>query len=240
MAIEFTKYPLLLFMLYSIVILIVLRISSLLIKRYTREKLVLKWVRQNFSALELSIWLLFILWFLPGLYKQNLVYGITLSIITFIILLWLGWFLLREVVAGFILRNNPALKVGNQIEIEKKIYHIQRFNAQNVELKDDDGNMRFIPNSYFLHHKWTLIVDEELVFSKSILMQIKAIESKDKLLEDIKRFLINQPQYALKYSPQVQKISQGKDSMELKVVFYSLQSSHLHEMENLLRERFEG
>jgi hypothetical protein len=235
---ELGKYSLLLFIILSGLLFIALKALRLVLNRYAHEQGISRWIQQHFSALELAIWLIYFLWFLPWLYQKNVIYGIALSLIVFVILAWVSWFSIREVVAGFIVKNNPAIKVGNQIETEEKLCKIQRLNTQDIELKDETGNIRFIKYSHFLQNKWTLMVDEELIFSRTIQMVLKK-EQNTNHIEEINHFLLNQAHFALKHSPQIMKLKESEQELELKVTFYTLNSTQLGEMERRLRERFE-
>jgi hypothetical protein len=237
---EFSRYPVLIFLILSTLIFIALRGIKFTLPRLVKKYPDTEMITRHFHSFELVVWLIYLLMLLPWFYSRNIYYAAGLSVIIALILLYLGWFAIKDIVAGMMLRNNPSIKVGNKLIINDNNITINKLTATYVEGRLENGDLFFIRYSNLIKENFSRIIENELTYNKTIEIKVKDDGNSDKFITNIRSFLISRPGYAVKHSPEILKTSTDKEITTYKITFYSLDYENIINIEQELRKKFEN
>ena len=139
----------------AIVLIIVLRsIQNFYLKMVTSSvyrRIFLRW----FPVLELVMWVGFVYWAVLTLTDSSGFPVYLIAGLTLVMLALTGWYLLRDVFAGFILRSENHLENGIRYRTEDTEGVISHIGYRSLELITDDGEVIKLP--------YTMIVGRRLV-----------------------------------------------------------------------------
>ena len=157
-----------------------------------------------------------------------------------IIVSWIGWYAIRDIVAGFIIRNNPAIKTGNKIIFNQQIIIVIKHNATQLEGRLENGNIIFIKYHKLLNSDLQLLVEHEVTHNKTIELTVPKSDKPHNIVGAINSFLLTRPNYAVKHMPEIKKISQTETGINFRITIYALDTEYIIDIEEALREKFEG
>jgi len=237
---DFSRFTILFFIFLSILLFVFLRLLKIILPRILKKRLINFDVLRHYSAFELLTWLVFLFWSLPYLYRKNIYYAVGLSLIVLIIIIWIGWYALRDIISGFIIRNNPAIRIDNKIVINQEIITIFKLDATQVEGRLENGNIIYIKYNILLSIDLQQIVEHELTYNKTIELTIAKTENQEVITNTINSFLLTQPNYAIKHLPEIKKISQSDNNLNLIITIYALNAENIIDIEEALRKKFES
>lgn len=237
---DFAKFTILFFILLSIILFAFLKTLKIILPRILKKRLINIDIIKHYSTFELLMWLVFLFWSLPYFYRKNIYYAIGLSLIIATIILWIGWFALRDIVAGFIVRNNAAIKIDNKIIFDNQIITISKLCATLVEGRLKNGNTTFIKYNKLFNNPIQKVVEHELTYNKTIEITTTKTENPAAVIRAINGFLLTQPNYAIKHQPEINKIGEKDQKINLRITFFALNTENIVGIEYALREKFEG
>jgi len=237
---QYSKFIILNFFLLSLLLFVALKIIKLLLPRILKKHLVNFDIIKHYSSFELVTWLTFLFWSLPYFYRQNIYYAQGLTLIIFFIILWIGWYGIRDIVSGFIARNNPAIRVGNKIIINQDIITVIKHNATQLEGRLENGNIIFIKYNKLLNSDLQQLVEHEITHNKTIELSVPKSDNPDEITRAINSFLLTRPDYAIKHLPEINKLSQTENQINFRITIYALDAEHIIDIEESLRKKFEN
>lgn len=236
---DFSRFTILFFILLSIILFILLRVFKLILPRVLKKRFINLDIIKHYSSFELMMWLVFLFWSLPYFYRKNIYYAAGLTLIITLVIIWIGWFALRDIVSGFIIRNNAAIKIGTKIIYNQEVVSIFRLDATQIEGRLENGNLIFIKYSKLLNNELQQVVEHELTYNKTIELVTSATEKQEAVTESINSFLLTQPNYAIKHQPEIKKIKEENGSLSFRITLYAIKAENIIDIEQALRKKFE-
>ena len=148
-------------------------------------------------------------------------------------------FSIKDIIAGYILRNNPAIAKQKKIIVDNQAITIINLMPGYIEGVLDDNSIITIRYSKLMQSTIKQATDSKNIQSKTIQILLQKTLYNDDTTRSIKSFLLSQPNYAVKHSPIIKKIGEDATKVKLSVTFYVLDAEEVFEIENEVRMQYE-
>jgi len=236
---NYSAFPVLSLILMGLLVYFVLRIFRFAIPYVAKNRNLREWLGQYFSLFELSVWVVFALWFLPNLMRKNIYAGIGLSLILIAIFIWIAWFGLRNLVAGFIFKSNSGLKIGEQIQIGDQSGIILKLGYRNIVLDSANGNMVSLAYSQITNLPLIKISSNEQRHSTSFELHTAKTDNILKLTNEIKAKILMHPRCSLTEQPKVELLQEQGQKMLFSIKIFAVENKYLSVIEEYIKVNFE-
>ena len=235
---NYSAFPVLSLILTGLVIYFILRLIRFSIPYVVKNRVLREWINQYFSIFELLIWIIFALWFLPYLMRRNPYVGYGVIFILFSIFLWISWYGLRNLIAGFIFRSNQGLKIGEHIQIGDDKGIIVKLAYRSIILHTASGNLVSIPYSQIMNKPLIKISSIELRHSTTFKLLTTKVENIQKLSNDITAKILMHPRCSLTEKPKVELLQEQDDKMLFSIKIFAIENKYLSVIEEYVKNAF--
>lgn len=109
-----------------------------------------------FPLAELALWSALFFWALHQLLGEARIYPFVTAIIVIVLILVTGWYFLRDVVAGVILRADSVFRIGQEIKTPSLSGSISRIGWRSLLVITDDGEEIIVPYSQLINDRISL------------------------------------------------------------------------------------
>ena len=236
---NYSAFPILSLLLTGLAVYFVLRMIRFAIPYIVKNRNLRDWINQYFSLFELFVWIIFSLWFLPYLMRRNIYAGAGLGLIIIGIFIWISWFGLRNLIAGFIFKSNTGLKIGEQIQIGDDKGIIIKLAYRSIVLDTINGNIVSIPYSKIINLPLIKISSNELRHSITFKLHTTKVENIQKLTNAISAKIIMHPRCSLTEQPIVELIQEQDNQMVFNVKIFAIENKYLSVIEEYIKNTFE-
>jgi small-conductance mechanosensitive channel len=217
-----------------------LRFLRFIIPRLAKSRLLRNWFNKYFSMFELFTWLLLSLWFLPFMMHKHIYAGSGLLLIILSIFIWIAWFGLKDLIAGFIFKTNSGLHIAEQIEIGEYKGVIIKLGFRNLILETPEGNYISIPFSQIINKPIIKVSSAEIRHNRIFDMEVKRVENIQKLTQEIAQKISMHPRSSILEQPKVELIGESGDNLTLRLKIYAVENKYLSLIEEDIRSAFEA
>jgi len=235
---NYSAFPVLSLILMGLLVYFVLHILRFSIPYVSKNRNLKEWFSQHFSLFELSVWVVFALWFLPNLMRKNIYAGVGLGLILIAIFVWIAWFGLRNLVAGFIFKSNSGLKIGEQIQIGDQAGVILKLGYRNIVLDAANGNMVSLAYSQIMNLPLIKISSNEQRHSTSFELHTAKTENILKLTNEIKAKILMHPRCSLTEQPKVELLQEQEHKMLFSIKIFAVENKYLSVIEEYIKGAF--
>ncbi|MDD4746653.1 MAG: hypothetical protein RBR35_04265 [Salinivirgaceae bacterium] len=216
-----------------------LKIAKRLLLKISKSSILMTKVMKFYPSFELVTWYGYMFLILPYFYRHNIYFAALLSLFLITIAIWIVLFSIKDIIAGYILRNNPAIAKQKKIIVDNYTLTITSLMPGYLEGLLDDNSIITIRYSKLIQATIKQITDSENIQSKTIQISLQKTLYNDDTARSIKSFLLSQPNYAVKQSPIIRKIGEDATKVKLSVTFFVLDSEKVFEIENEVRMQYE-
>jgi len=236
---NYSAFPILSLIITGIAVYFLLRLIRFSIPYIAKNRKIRDWANQYFSLIELFVWIVFSLWFLPYLMHRNLYAGYSLAFIIFAIFVWIALYGLRNLIAGFIFRSNHGLKIGEHIQIGDYKGSIVKLAYRNIILDTSNGDLVSLSYSQIINQPITKISSTDLRHSHSFILETAKSDNVQKLTNDIYSSISAHSRSSLTESPKVELQHELGDKMQFSIKIFAIENKYLSVIEEYLRTKFE-
>ena len=199
---------------------------------YLKNKKIKNFLSNTLPVLELLWWFVFSVILIFRLVRINIIAGTILS--AFLILIFYP--IIKDVLAGLILRIEGKYNKGKKIKVNGYEGVIQKLGKRSIEIKIDKGETLVYPYSKF---------SSELIVQSTIAENVEnlSLELVLPILKDFKPKLwlekcINEMPWSINSkNPIIEVISKDDKEVTLRAVLYSIDQKYFTHMERYLKER---
>jgi small-conductance mechanosensitive channel len=239
------SFSVLLFLFLALFIFTGFRLFKYLLRflRLSRDKVLI--IDKYLPVSEMIVWGLFFIWAIQFLYNKGYLLALMPAIVLIIILLYLSWFGLKDIIAGLVFKTSNQLQINDHITITEpdiagKIISIRR---TFLELEDESGRVILIP---FSKIAGTIIFKNSpshSLLSHSFKLKVVSSDTESDssvLAEKIKAFILVLPWTSQKKLP---KISIDEDSdgiIVFSLTIYTPDEVYFAQTEKQLAKEFAG
>jgi len=232
---NYSTFPLVSLFFAGILISLLLHLIRFLIPYIAKNRGLKNWLQKYFSLFELFVWILLGLWFLPYLMEKHHFAGYGLAFILFAIFVWISWFGIKDLVAGFIFKSNSDLNINEHIRIGNFEGSIVKMGYRSLTLDTASGNFVNLPYSQILNESIVRISSSEIRHSISFELQTNKVENIQKISNEIAAQIMMHPRSSLVEKPKVELISEQADHLLFKVKIFAIENQFLSVIEEDLR-----
>lgn len=182
------------------------------------------------AAFELIIWSAYVFWstnylFSQEFYFHSLVYGFI-----FILVGFLAWFLIRDMIAGIVFKLLYNLKPGIHIKVGDYSGTIKSEHATFIIIRTDDGQLLRIPFSKINNE--VILEGTHSKSNKEYLLRLHIDASFDKKEAElyINEIIQNSPWSNLKEEPVIKFIEEDESGTVYEIMLFSMNPKRIHNL----------
>ena len=237
---NYSTFPLLSLIFASILMFLFLRFLRFVIPMVFKKRQLREILQKYFSIFELFTWILLALWFLPYLLQKHVYAGVGLIIVIFALFVWISWFGLKDLVAGFIFKTNSGLQINEHIQIGNHKGVLVKMGFRNLILDTNSGNFVSIPYSIIINLPIEKISSKEIRHNKLFELKTKRKENIQKLTMEMLTFILMHPRASLREKPLVELLKEDAQHLYFRVKIYAIENKYLPLIEEDFRKKFEA
>jgi small-conductance mechanosensitive channel len=191
-------------------------------------------------AAELFFWITFLMWASQLLYSRGQIISLVPLLIFTIIIILLGWFLLKDLVAGVIFRINNPYKINDYIHISGLSGKLISIGLQCLEIEDPQGRVIAIPYSKVAGNIISRAFPSQSILSHNFVLKINRVPETDifSLTEKLRKTILTLPWSAQKKEPKIEIADESKDFIVFRITIYSLDEIYFKKMEKHIEEKY--
>lgn len=138
---EFSEVSFLGVVMLAVLLAVILKIANMaVLKKITNQR-----IKYYYPIFEVIIWFIFLLWGLNVLFRESFYQMIVISSLSAIFIVGLGWFVIRDLFAGVVLRMTDRFYPGQYLRVDQRNGRIKRVGMLNISLQEEDGSVSKIP-----------------------------------------------------------------------------------------------
>ncbi|MBU1052520.1 MAG: mechanosensitive ion channel family protein [Proteobacteria bacterium] len=233
--IEFSGLSLLIVIMLGILLSFALKIiNKTIIPKIQKNR-----TKQFFQIAEILIWSVFGFWGLHITLKDSDYYFLAVISVTAVIVIWLGWFMAKDFIAGFVLKLGDNYQPGQHIMLNEIEGVIVKADYLNLILSCEDGAVAKIPYSKIssaIHYK---IQPRDKTTLHRFDIEIKKKASIEEAKNMIKNAIMLSSGASIKKEPQINlKENSDETIWKFEVVAYALSPEFFQAIERNVRDAF--
>ena len=236
---ELSKISIYIFFAVGLFLFLVFRIVQFILPYILRTGKTTRFITKYFSFIELTVWMLFFIWSIQFFLETNHVYALLLVLITIILILFISWYALRDVIAGVIFKTNRKLRINDVVRFDQYAGTISRLTHRYIEIENEQGESIHIPFSQALSKVVIKKHPAEMIQGHTFKMNVAKKPSLKELIDDIKSTIIQMPWISLKREPIVKPVDQITSAYTFEITVYAIERNYFYKIEDFLRHHFE-
>ncbi len=226
---------LLIVILVFLAISLVLKIMELGFKRLSG--LSPRWNIRNgyLTSIAFIIWVIFVFWSLDYLFKEKFFYQYLIITLIIILVLFISWYFLNDMMAGVIFKIKHDLKVGANLHAGKYSGKIKSIHITYVSLREESGKIVRVPYSR---------INQEIVSEGSLSLPreeqmlrilVSASTSKSEAVDLIRAIIMTNPWSPVKEEPAVRFREETDTGSVFEVVISTMRLKQIQFIENEIK-----
>lgn len=221
----------------GVILFFILRIIPRISKRLIKRKINKDRFSAGYPIVEFSIWSAFLLWTIRELFKDKFYFTTLISGIIIVILIFTGYYVVRDFIAGLLLKTEYNLRKNSNIKIENIKGKILKLNYLSLEIKSSEHEKIKIPYSKISGKEIIILNSIESVNKFSYNVEIpkknkNIIDEKNRL----KNKILNLPWSSVTEIPDIKLITETEKSWNFTIYFFAQCENHAERIKQALIE----
>ena len=191
-------------------------------------------------ATELVAWIAFLIWITQSLYYQGNIVTFVPVVALIIILISLGWFLFRDLIAGVIFNSHKHFRVNDQITVSGVSGKIVSLGLHCIEIEDTHGHVTAIPYSMVTGTIITRAYASQNLLSHTFHLKIKPETGTDsvQIIKSIRDTILTLPWSSQRKEPRITIDTQTESLISVSITVFSVNEIYLKKIESHMEEKF--
>lgn len=228
------------YLIFAIGIFLVLRLLYRLLNTIVASKKIHRFIHRVFPLLEFTIWITFSLWVLNRLFSDTSFYLILMAAVIGSLVLIIGWYFLRDFVAGIILKTEILFEIKQRVKTPQAEGILRKTGYRSIEIETDQGELVKIPYSRLTTNAIYLQNKDESSLGHEVVLKVKSNipiqEFKDNVINEI----LLLPWSSINKEPKVKVIEQNDEYNTFLINYYSISSRHASLIAQHLKQTFKN
>ena len=216
-----------------------IRLTGNLLKFLFNRHLKWKFLLTLIPFLELILGLSAVLWAINFLFQTKSYYNILMISIVVIFVGFVSWFLLRDIVAGYVFRIQNNFRPGAKIQLGTTIGKLLSMNVTHIIIETGDGRTIKIPYSRISGETVSEQHEEIIAEESSLILRLISSKSLNEIEDDIRKAIMNSPWRLLHREPIIKLKSQNGEYFEYEIRVKTRNKKHQQYLYNSLLKKFE-
>lgn len=179
--------------LMALSIMVLLRGSWYFFNLATRKKVAHQYLIKIFPWIEVFMWVTFAFWTISYTMADNRSYYLVMSALAVVLIAVLGWFVIKDFIAGAVLRSDLMLEKGMQIKTDLLMGTIVSLGYLSMELKTDNGDVLVVPYNKLSNKSVSKITEKSHGKSNTIRVLIPEHHSIQNIEKLIRKKMLEMP-----------------------------------------------
>lgn len=209
--------------------------------RLSQEKAAV--VTKFLPAAELAVWSLFFLWSIQFLFARGYLISIIPLLLFIIVILYLTWFGLKDIMAGIIFKTTAQLHINDHLSISGITGKVTSIGYSGIQLEDYSGRVVHVPFSRIVGNIWQKQYPSQSLLSHNFLMRIPLdddINDLFKVMEKLRTTILAFPWSSQKKEPKIAIQDENPREVLFNITIFSLDEAYFVRTEKLLEKEFKG
>jgi small-conductance mechanosensitive channel len=159
----------------------------------TRKKVTHQFLIRIFPWLEVSIWAAFAFWAINFNLSDNRSYFLVVSALAIVLIAVLGWFVIKDFIAGAVLRSDMMLEKGMQIKTDLVMGTIVSLGYLSMGVKTQSGDVLIVPYNKLSNKSVSKITEKSHGKSNTIRVLIPEHHSIQNIEKQIRKKMLEMP-----------------------------------------------
>ncbi len=200
-------------------------------------------VNKYIPLIELLVWLLFFIWSVQYLFSRGYLITVLPFVVFLIVIFYLAWFILKDVVAGVIFKTSNHLRVNDHVVVAGVSGKVISVGLASLEIEDNSGRIVSIPFSKIVGNIILRNYPSQSLLSHNFIFTLTKEQLEDgvfQVIEKIRTTILTLPWSSQKKEPRIILENETTESVMLNVTIYSLDETYFIKTEKFLEEKFSG
>jgi hypothetical protein len=238
-------YPvaILLFLFVALFIVVFFRLVKYLIPFFRLHSSRAKFVKKYLPVSELTIWVLFLTWSTQYLFNRGYILAWIPLLIFIIIILYLAWFGLKDIIAGIIFKTAHSLQINDQINVAGISGKVTAIKQSTIEIEDQSGRIISIPFSKVNGNILLRQYPSQSLLSHTFRMSIPNPDLSEgvfELKEKLRIAILTLPWSSQKKEPKISVEEEYKETVLFNITVFSLDDRYFPMIEKHLEKKYSG
>jgi hypothetical protein len=189
----------------------------------------------SLPILELIAWIAFIFWSTSYTLSQKSYYPVLVVVLVVVLVILLAWFLVRDFIAGVLLKSQRIYKTGQIIKTAQYSGRITRMGNLHLSLQTEQGESARIPYSVLSN---SVIIKQKQDFADTNTCSITVPQSlsKEEWINKLETDILSSPWVSTKANPVIKITEETMDSFVFTISVVTLNPEHALHLETLLKK----
>lgn len=189
----------------------------------------------SLPILELVSWIAFVFWSTAYTLHEKSYYPVLVVVMVIVLIILLSWFLVRDFIAGVLLKSQQIYRSGQMIKTDQYAGRITRMGNLHLSLQTESGESARIPYSVLSN---TVIIKQKQDFAdtSSFTITVPASLTKEKWVNKIEVDILSSPWVSTKVNPVIKITGETADSFTFSVQVVTLSPDHALQLETNLKK----
>lgn len=217
-----------------------LRLSGRLIRLAPLKKSMHKTLLRSFPVLEFVSWVIYAFWASSMIFGDKAFFPTLQTAIIIMLLLALGWFLLRDFIAGIVLKTENAFELNENIKTSFAEGRLVKLGNRSLEIESDTGERIRLPYSRLSNELIVRMPRGGNFLSHEMLLKVSKSIPQSSVQEQLRVFILSQPWTAIQREPVIKVAAEEEQDTTYKIQFFTFSPKHASIMEDQINKLFEA
>ncbi len=212
-----------------------------LVKLAIRNTPVRKSVRSRIDrilpSIEGIVWFGFMLWSAGQLIQNEVWNAIGVLIIILLLLVLLFWLVIRDYVAGIILKTDGSIKTNDWIRVRDIEGKIKELGGRTMIVRTESGETVNIPYSTISGEISAKPNPAEEIINHSFEIKLSKATDAETAITQIKKSILNAPWSSVKKNPEIRLINDNSSYYHFEINLFSLRTVYFQKIKEYLIHR---
>jgi small-conductance mechanosensitive channel len=227
----------LMFLFNALLILAFFRLVKYLIPYMRLTSSQSEFVNKNLPVAELAAWIIFLVWAMQYMVVRGYLLTLFPVLVFTIIILYLAWYGLKDLIAGVVFRSSYSLNINDHISVMGIAGKITAISPTRIELEDHSGQIISIPYGKMAGNVVLRQYPSQTILSHHFMFEVPQTESPEDvfvIMEKLRITILALPWASQKKAPKITVEEQHTDHLILGITIFSIDESYFTRMEKIL------
>ncbi|MDX9748331.1 MAG: mechanosensitive ion channel [Paludibacter sp.] len=146
-----------------------------------------------FPILEFGVWMVFIYWSIGTLPAESGLSAFLTTALSVVLIAAIGWYFIRDAIAGFILRSENALEKGMTLNTGSYVGVVTELGYRSLKIKNAGGEIVRVPYSSLTAKQLLISVARDIPVRKSIDIEFSSLLQVDEIQQRLAKRMLEMP-----------------------------------------------
>ncbi len=187
-------------------------------------------------VVEFSLWALFLFWAAFVLFEEHSFMPSLLTVMGLILCLAIGWYIIRDLISGMILKSENAFENGQYLKTNFSEGMIKKIGYLSLELETSSGEIIKIPYSKLANQVLVRPKKESVNKFASITIEIPGNYNHSEIKTKITRAINSTPWVIYSRNPEIIISSKNNNQLTIEIRFVTFSDEHSNNLKRYLKE----